>query len=85
MPSGFYSSYRVPGNNVANALGYLEMAVRANPRFIVFSVSPDAGLGCVGNAAFDFFASDAHSNRRKVKLFRFRVPLATLWAIVARH
>jgi hypothetical protein len=47
----------IPGNNVADALADLKMAVRADPGLSIIRICTDAGLGCVFDAALDFAAT----------------------------
>jgi hypothetical protein len=51
---GFDAANFIPGNNVANALGDLQVAVRANPGFSVIGIGANTGLGCVFDPTLDF-------------------------------
>jgi hypothetical protein len=66
VPAGFYSTHRIPSHNVAKPLGNLQIAVWANPRFIIISIGTDAGLSCVFNPTLDFGSSNPHTQERKI-------------------
>jgi hypothetical protein len=63
MTASFNTTHCVPGNYVADSLGDLQMAVRADPSFIFIGICSNAGLSRVGNASSGFFAAYAHSQR----------------------
>lgn len=62
MTSSLDSANFIPGNNVADSLADLKMAVRADPGLTVIRVCTDAGLGCVFDTAFDFAATQAKTH-----------------------
>jgi hypothetical protein len=66
MPASFYAANRIPGHNVTDALGYLQVAVWANPRLIFIGISANAGLSGVLNAALYFSAAYTHAHCRKI-------------------
>lgn len=63
MPSGFYTANGIPSNGVINSFGDLQVAMWANPSLVVIGVCTNAGLGCVGNASFNFFPANSKSHR----------------------
>jgi hypothetical protein len=69
VPSGFHTPDAIPGNYVAEALAQLEIAVRADPGFIVFGVGADAGLSRVFDPALELRAAQAKANGAEIDLF----------------
>jgi hypothetical protein len=51
VPSSLDASNLIPGDNVADALADLQVAVWADPSLAIVSVCSDAGLGCVVHAS----------------------------------
>jgi hypothetical protein len=51
---------------MADSLGYLHVAVWANPGFVIIGIGTNAGLGCIRNSTLDFFAPDSHAHCRKI-------------------
>jgi hypothetical protein len=62
VSTGIYTSNLIPGNNVTDALGDLQVAMWANPGFSVIGIRTDTGLSGVLNAALDFRSSQAKSH-----------------------
>ena len=86
MTSSFDAPNFIPGNNVADALADLKMAVRADPSLAVIGVCTDAGLGCVFDTPFDVAATEPEANRAEIKILnRLRLGLASARAIAAWH
>ena len=86
MTSSLDAANFIPGNNVADALADLKMAVRADPGLTVIGVCTDAGLGCVFDTPFDFAATEPEANRAEIKILnRLRLGLASARAIAAWH
>jgi hypothetical protein len=61
MTSGVNTANLIPGDNVANSLGDLKVAVWANPGFSVFGIRPDTRLGRVFDSPFDFRTTKAQA------------------------
>ncbi len=59
VAAGVDTSHFIPGNNVAYALGDLQVAMWANPGLAVIGIRTDAGLGCVLDTALDFASAKA--------------------------
>lgn len=57
MAASFDASDFIPGNDVAYAFGYLQVAVRAHPGLAVISVCANAGLSGVFDTALYFGSS----------------------------
>ncbi len=57
MTAGFYAANLIPGDNVADSLADLQVAMRADPGFAIVGISTDAGLGGVLDPALDFAAA----------------------------
>jgi hypothetical protein len=53
----------IPGDNVADSLADLQVAVWADPGLAIVSVCTDAGLRCVVHASFRLAATQAKTNR----------------------
>jgi hypothetical protein len=85
MTSSLYAAYRIPGNHVTYPLGYLQVAVGANPGFRIVGIGANASLRGVLNPSLYFGASNAKPSSRKIKLFRFVIALRPAWPIVAWH
>jgi hypothetical protein len=66
VAAGVDTAHFIPGNNVAYALSDLQVAMWADPGFAIIGVRPDAGLGCVLDAALDFASAKAESNRVQI-------------------
>lgn len=54
MAASFDASDFIPGNDVADALGYLQVAVRADPGLAVICVCANAGLSGVFDTTLYF-------------------------------
>jgi hypothetical protein len=63
VTTGLDAANLIPGNNVANALADLQVAVRANPGFAIVCVGADAGLSYVVDSALCFAPSKPQANR----------------------
>ena len=59
VATGVDTANFIPGNNVANALGDLQVAMWADPGLAIIGIRTDAGLGCVLDAALDFASAKA--------------------------
>jgi hypothetical protein len=59
MTASFDAANFIPGNDVAEAFGYLQVAVWADPGFSVVCVCANARLSGVLDAAFEFGSSNA--------------------------
>jgi hypothetical protein len=59
VAAGIDTAHFIPGNNVANALGDLQVAVWADPGLAIIRIRTDAGLSCVLDAALDFASAKA--------------------------
>lgn len=57
MTAGFYAANLIPGNNVADSLADLQVAMRADPGFPIVGISTDAGLRGVFDSALNFAAA----------------------------
>jgi hypothetical protein len=62
VTTGIYASNLIPGNNVTDALGDLQVAMWANPGLSVIGICTDAGLRGVLDAALDFRSSQAKTH-----------------------
>ncbi len=63
MSSSLNAPNFIPGDNVADALADLQVAVGADPGLSIISICTDAGLGRVLNTTFSFASTKAESNR----------------------
>jgi hypothetical protein len=59
VAAGVDAAHLIPGNNVADALSDLQVAMWADPGLAVISIRTDAGLCCVLDAALDFASAKA--------------------------
>jgi hypothetical protein len=66
VAASVYTSNFIPGNDVTNSLGNLQVAVWANPGLTVIGIRADACLGCVFNPALDFGTPKTQTNRVQV-------------------
>ena len=57
MASSLDAANLIPGDNVANALADLQVAVWADPGLAIVGVCSDAGLGCVVHASLSLAAT----------------------------
>ena len=62
VSAGIYASNLIPGDNVTDALGDLQVAMWANPGFAIVCIRTDAGLRGVFDSAFDFRSSQAKTH-----------------------
>jgi len=56
---------RIPGDNVAETLGDLKIAVRTNPGLAIVGVCSDAGLGGVFDTALDLGSAQPNLTAEK--------------------
>ena len=86
MATSIYATNLVPGNQVADSLADLKVAVRADPGFPVIGVRSDAGLGGVFDTAFDFCPSQTQTNGGQInRYWLFVSRFGTLWSVATRH
>ena len=87
MSTGFDTANGVPSDGVRNALGDLQVAVRADPGLVIIGVSAGAGLNRVFDVPFEFRAHPTESNAIKVERHMLGCPLvwATAWFGCATH
>ena len=62
MSSSLDAANLIPGNNVADALGDLQVAVWADPGLAIVGVCSDAGLRCVVHASLSLAATQAKTH-----------------------
>jgi hypothetical protein len=62
VTTGIYASNLIPGNNVTDALGDLQVTMWANPGLSVIRICTDAGLRGVFDPALDFRSSQAKTH-----------------------
>jgi hypothetical protein len=86
VTSGFNTANSIESHQMANSLGDLQLAVRADPGLAVFRVCTDGALNGVFNSALEFGATKttATGKRSKIKLGFFGL-LGTLRAVASRH
>jgi hypothetical protein len=68
MPSGFYSTVKVPGNGVNKTLLNVYLAHRTFPALAFFGVGTGGLLNLKFNTAFRFGVRQSVSNHGKIKL-----------------
>jgi hypothetical protein len=56
MPPSVDASNFVPGNNMAYAYGDVQIAMRADPRFVTLGISPGGSLHRIGDSSLYFGA-----------------------------
>lgn len=75
MPTSFNTANCVPRDRMRNALCDLQVAVRANPCFVVIGIGSRAGLHRVFDIAFDFRTHPTKTNSIQVERHMLCGPL----------
>jgi hypothetical protein len=63
----------------------VEIAVRANPSLVFFSIAPGGSLNDVAYSAFDFGSLYSGANSIEIQLLVLVVTLRALWAVRTSH